>query len=422
MLKVDGTQDEQAKAFEFMLKKRGAGEALLLFLSVYKNWSEPNGRSFLDLRGKKFNGLNLPGRIFPTSDGEAVEKFLEIWRTMEEHGSETRAVALDSAKVGQYVRAKELLDEAGFDMPLEDYVRESLPLMVQRGTGVTVEELFTDWLEARRKAFEKGRIAEASLKENRNRISGFVHFNGDREVRSFDWKSGEKALEDYYGGHAVSTYNGALKNLRMMLKWGVREEVIEKNWAKDIERKRETDKTYGDQIYTVDEVRRLLGFLKGYEGGTYLGAFVMTLFNGYRIKAARRMKWEDFDLDREDPKVQAKREKNRSSKRIRRVLPNTLEWLKLCPKKKLNPDYGEDHWAKLCGNDSRYSLIRKAGVAFRKNGLRHTFGTYSTVHRGLDETRHLMGHEKMTDQLENHYLEYANKKDAEEFCTLTPGQ
>ena len=169
----------------------------------------------------------------------------------------------------------------------------------------------------------------------------------------------------------------------------------------------------------MDEVRKLLQFLRNYEGGAYLGAFVMTLFNGYRINAARRMAWSDFDLDREDPKVQAKREKNPSSKRIRPVLPNALEWLKLCPRK-FNPDHSDDHWSKLCGNNPKFSLFRKAGVVFRRNGLRHTFGTYSTVCRGFDETKQLMGHEKMTDQLENHYLEYASRSAAEEFCTLVP--
>ena len=252
-----------------------------------------------------------------------------------------------------------------------------------------------------------------------HRPAGFIRLNAQAQVRSFDRKQGELALEACYGAQSPSSYNGALKNLRQMLKWGIAEQLIEVNWATGISRRRESDKTYGGQVYDVDEVRKLFQFLRNYEGGAYLGAFVMTLFNGYRINAARRMSRSDFDLDRENPKVQAKREKNPSSKRIRAVLPNTLEWLKLCPRK-FNPDHSDDHWSKLCGNNPKFSLFRKAGVVFRRNGLRHTFGTYSTVCRGFDETKQLMGHEKMTDQLENHYLEYASRSAAEEFCTLVP--
>jgi integrase len=431
-------QDEEYRRFELLLKKRGAVDALPAFLKVFKR----TGRISLDFRGKDYNELGIPGRVFPASEQEAVDKFVEVWRAKGEHGRETKSLAFDSVRLGGFVRAKKLLAdsgcddsvedcirdfvaakrkmaEAGFAKSLADFVEYSLSLVMPKGSPVTFEELQSLWLEARREKLRKGRIEEPSLKENMHRLARFIRLNAQSQVRSFDRKQGELALEACYGAQSSSTYNGALGNLRQMLKWGIAEQLIEVNWASEISRRKESDKTYGGQVYDVDEVRKLLQFLRNYEGGAYLGAFVMTLFNGYRINASRRMAWSDFDLDREDPKVQAKREKNPSSKRIRPVLPNALEWLKLCPRK-FNPDHSYDHWSKLCSNNPKFSLFRKAGVVFRSNGLRHTFGTYSTVYRGFDETKQLMGHEKMTDQLENHYLEYASRPAAEEFCTLVP--
>ena len=431
-------QDEEYKRFEPLLKKRGAVDALPAFLKVFKR----AGRISLDFRGKDYNELRIPGRVFPASEQEAVDKFVEVWRAKGEHGRETKSLAFDSVRLGGFVRAKKLLAdsgcdssvedcmrdfiaakrklaEAGFDKSLADFVEYSLSLVMPKGSPVSFEELHSHWLEARREKLRKGRITEEALKGNKNKPAVFIRLNAQVQVRSFDSKQGELALEACYGAKSSSAYNGALRNLRQMLKWGIAEQLIEVNWATGISPRRESDRTYGGQVYEVDEVRKLLHFLRNYDGGAYLGAFVMTLFNGYRINAARRMAWSDFDRDREDPKVQAKREKNPSSKRIRPVLPNALEWLKLCPRK-FNPDHSYDHWSKLCSNNPKFSLFRKAGVVFRRNGLRHTFGTYSTVSRGLDETRQLMGHEKMTDQLENHYLEYASRPAADEFCTLVP--
>ena len=431
-------QDEEYKRFEPLLKKRGAVDALPAFLKVFKR----AGRISLDFRGKDYNELRIPGRVFPASEQEAVDKFVEVWRAKGEHGRETKSLAFDSVQLGGFARAKKLLADsgcddsvedcmrdfvaakrkmakAGFDKSLADFVEYSLSRVMPKGSPVTFEELHSHWLEAQRELLRKREITESTLAANKDKPAAFIRSYAKAQVRSFDRKKGEHAMEACYGAKSSSAHNGALRNLRQMLKWGIAEELIEVNWANGISRRKESDKTYGGQVYDVDEVRKLLQFLRQYEGGAYLGAFVMTLFNGYRITASRRMAWSDFDLDREDPKVQAKREKNPSSKRIRPVLPNTLEWLKLCPRK-FNPDHSGDHWSKLCGNSSKFSLFRKAGVVFRKNGLRHTFGTYSTVYRGFDETKQLMGHEKMTDQLENHYLEYASRPAADEFCTLVP--
>ncbi|MFP6901166.1 MAG: hypothetical protein VCA36_09490, partial [Opitutales bacterium] len=134
-----GAQDERDATCRPLFRKCGAEEAFPLFLSVYKSWS--GGRRCLDLRGKRFAALRLPDRLFPATDGEAVDKFLEIWRVMQEHGRDTKAAALDSSGMGEFVRARKLLQEAGINEPLDDFVRDALRETLPKGTAVTLKEL-----------------------------------------------------------------------------------------------------------------------------------------------------------------------------------------------------------------------------------------------------------------------------------------
>ena len=123
-----------------------------------------------------------------------MEKFLEIWRVMQEHGRDTKAAALDSSRMGEFVRARKLLQEAGINEPLDDFVRDALRETLPKGTAVTLKELHEAWLEDRRKEWEQGLIAESSYKENRHRVAGFIRFHGDKEARSFDWRQGKQAM------------------------------------------------------------------------------------------------------------------------------------------------------------------------------------------------------------------------------------
>ena len=162
-------QDEEYKRFEMLLKKRGAVDALPAFLKAFKR----TGRISLDFRGKDYNGLRIPGRVFPATEEEAVGKFVEVWRAKGEHGRETKSLAFDSVRLGGFVRAKKLLTdsgcddsvedcmrdfvvakgklaEAGFDKSLAAFVEYSLSLVMPKGIPITFEGLHSLWLEARR--------------------------------------------------------------------------------------------------------------------------------------------------------------------------------------------------------------------------------------------------------------------------------
>ena len=122
MRKTETAQDERFKGFQSWFRKCGAEDALPIFLKAYKSWPGERGGWYLDLRGKQFADLRISGRIFPVDEQEAIDKFIEIWRAMEIHGREMRAIAFDSVKLGQFVRAEKLLLAAGIKAPIDDFI------------------------------------------------------------------------------------------------------------------------------------------------------------------------------------------------------------------------------------------------------------------------------------------------------------
>ena len=144
----------------------------------------------------------------------------------------------------------------------------------------------------------------------------------------------------------------------------------------------------------------------------------MVLFAGLRISAARVLTWDEIDLDREDPKVKPRHGKNQTSRRWRTIPPNAVAWLERCPTTRFAPEYSEDRWNHLVSE-----LLVKAGIEKKgANAMRHTFGTFAAKEFGLDAARQMMGQKRNSQQLEDHYLEYATKADAKAYFSILPSE
>jgi integrase len=92
--------------------------------------------------------------------------------------------------------------------------------------------------------------------------------------------------------------------------------------------------------------------------------------------------------------------------------PVIWKWLKEFPKLDL-----KDHFRR------RRAIVRKAGIAFPKNVLRHTFTTYHVALNGSAErTIILQGWEESSAVIWNHYRAIATRSQAEEFFSWDPAK
>ncbi|MBO93532.1 MAG: hypothetical protein CMI32_01360 [Opitutales bacterium] len=369
-------------------------------------------RRCLDLRGKRFSNLSGPSRRFFPTNAEAEKEFRKIWLSLRDLGRKASKVATNEDDLNDYVAARELLEKAGMEGSLTDFVRETLPKVKPGGAGFSLSKLFDLWIEAQEEKVRIERKNEESVGDDR-RLATLLPFHGEEIVEQIDFRSVRETLNTICSGKSNATHDNLLTKLRGMLNYAVKEELVQVNWADKIDKRGSGVGDVG--VYRVEEVRRIIEHARTKEEAKFLGVVVLTLLCGIRFSAARKMTWKDLDLEREDPKAKPRFGKNERSRFWVPLEPNAVEWLQVCPPARLVPKYSESYWRHF-----PRKLTETGGVEFRSNAWRHTFASYAAKHLGMDETRRRMGHKRTSVTLENHYEEYATKKASEAFFKLAP--
>ncbi len=124
-------------------------------------------------------------------------------------------------------------------------------------------------------------------------------------------------------------------------------------------------------VFTPAEIKRLLAEAKP----ELVAALSIGAFAGVRSEELKRLQWEDVKLGQGHIEIRAAHSKTR----VRRLIPisaNLASWLK--------------PFAKDCGPVTPFAnlalqfdkLARKAGVGWKKNGLRHSFISYRVAQTG----------------------------------------
>ena len=394
--------------------KRKQSEFEFVLSKICKPAPDENNsnRRCLDLRGKRFSNLSGPSRRFYPTKAEAEEEFRKIWLSLRDFGRKASKVATSEDDLNDYVAAKEMLRKAGMEGSLADFVRETLPKVQPGGEGFSLSKLFDRWIEAQEQKVKTQSKNEESVGDDR-RLAALLPFHGEEIVERIDFRSVRETLNTICSDKSNATHDNLLTKLRGMLNYGVKEELIQVNWADKIDKRGSGVGDVG--VYLVEEVRKIVEHARTKEDGKFLGVVALTLLCGIRFSAARKMTWKDLDLEREDPKAKPRFGKNERSRFWVPLEPNAVEWLKVCPTELLVPQYSESHWRHF-----PRKLTEEAEVEFRKNAWRHTFASYAAKHLGMDETRRRMGHKRTSVTLENHYEEYATRKASEAFFQLTP--
>ena len=200
-----------------------------------------------------------------------------------------------------------------------------------------------------------------------------------------------------------------LTKLSQLYGYALRHEWVDSNITERITRPT-VDET-PVEIYTLSEVEKLLTTAQDFDCVPYIA---VGLFAGIRFTEMTRLDGRNINFDQKIITVTAQAAKKRSQ-RIVDMQDALLAWL---------APYRErlESGAPIVTDKFRKSkefFLEAAGVKWRPNGLRHSFGSYHyAMFRNDGETAHQMGNSVV--MVHNHYKALVSKADAEKFWALRP--
>jgi integrase len=163
------------------------------------------------------------------------------------------------------------------------------------------------------------------------------------------------------------------------------------------------------EIFTPDEVEKLLK----HANAKLLPYVALGAFAGIRSAELERLDWQKVSLETGYVTIDASIAKTNS----RRVIPmseNLRQWLRPYVQKR----------GPICGygnvNNGLLKLAAAADVEWKRNGLRHSFGSYRTAQTSdLPRVSYEMGNSPA--MVKQHYLELATPEQAQEWFDVQPG-
>lgn len=297
-------------------------------------------------------------------------------------------------------------------LSLEEAVRVALAHGNAVRRRVSVAELVHEFIASRRERAVSGR-------------GRYVTQLGV-SLRSFASAVGEVAANDvsrqavcawlFGQGWAAKTIRNYAGDVRAMFNWAVREGLVAKNPAADIELPRaRTEKEIS--VLSPAECSRLLAVCRdargpvwhpgrlAWEGEAFLyddllGYVVVTLFCGVRPEEVKRSTRADMDLVHGTFVVGSAVEKN-ARRRVVDLCPAAVEWLRLWIRRRpeqraFKPANWRKKWERL---------RRAAGLwPWPADVARHTFATmHFAAHQNLALLKAQMGHHENEATLHRHY-------------------
>jgi integrase len=162
------------------------------------------------------------------------------------------------------------------------------------------------------------------------------------------------------------------------------------------------------EIFTPDETRRLLAAATE----DFLPALAIGLFAGLRSAELERLEWCDVDLKQGHIIVGADKSKT-ASRRVVPIAENLAEWLK--PFAGCSGKIWQGGWLYKVQQD----IAKAAGVAWKANGCRHSFASYSfALCADAGRVAGYCGNSPAV--IHRHYKQLCTPADAQKFFNIKP--
>jgi integrase len=255
---------------------------------------------------------------------------------------------------------------------------------------------------------ERNQNRPDTIREKKSRLGAFKEDFGEQRLSDLTLEN----LEEWVFDDCWSpiTQNNFITKISQLYNFAVRKKWADHNLASQLEH-RDVDATE-PVIYSVDEAEKLLKHANEYGLLPYIA---IGLFAGVRTAEQLRMDGTMINFDTKTIIIPASIAKKRSRRTID-MQPALLAWLEPV-KEALQAGGNFISRAQLVNHKDDF--LKAAGVEWKLNALRHSFGTYHFAmfdNEGL--TSRQMGNSP--DVLHQHYKGLVTKAQAENFWNLRP--
>jgi integrase len=324
------------------------------------------------------------------------------------------------------------LREAGIS--LREAVLFALPQLRPAGGDRTLREVVDQLRASKKGMLERKTLREHSERAFRVRSEKIIVEFGDTLVRDLTLAQVKDWLEDM--DVAPRTIKNHLNCLSEVIRYSVAREYVKDNV---LDRLTDGDRRelYGNddekepEILTPKEADRLiLAAVEKPELGL-LGAVALGLFCGIRTEELKKLDWKDVHLDEGFVTIGKDIAKKRSIRNVT-ISDNAKRWLSVCPNRvgevaRSNSfnDY-QKRFQKLVKHAGFVKKVKdgeteKVVVAWKKNAMRHSFGSYHfALHGDSIRTSNELGHKQGDGVLFAHYRALSTKKQAAGYFAIAP--
>jgi integrase len=317
---------------------------------------------------------------------------------------------------------------------LREAVEFALPRIRPSGGDRTITEVIAEIKSEKLEMFRNGTLRENSEKAFRLRSQKVEDAFGVSLVRDLKLEEAKDWIASL--DLAPRTKKNELNCLSEILLHSVARKYVSENVLDGLTRS-DRSRLYGvdedrePEILTPKEADRLIRAAQKHKNLDLMGAVTLGLFCGIRTEEIKKLKWKDIHLDEGFVTIGRDIAKKRSIRNVT-LCDNGLKWLSLCPDKTgfvTRSDF-------FCDYDRRFNkLLRHAKftkkieedgktiekVAWKKNAMRHSFGTYHfALHGDSIKTSNELGHKQGDGVLFAHYRALATKKQAEKYFGIVP--
>lgn len=358
-----------------------------------------NGYSFYRIYAPAYlNPTGKGGYIYFHTRADAERKRGEMLAATR---TKSKVATLSNAQATDATRALERLAENGLShISLDRAIEAALPLLRSLERSVTVEQLFRNFVEAKKRSWRP-----ATLRAFNTSSKIFLRRFGGRLIASIDADELEAWYEtsfstDGYRAHEIRT-------IRPAFTWAKRRRLLQDSPYAFIERV--NVKRHAIAIYTPKQAEAIMHACPP----DCVAAYALLLFAGVRPKELTQLKWGDIrdGYIHITPAV-AKTWQVRNIE----AEPTLAAWLTSTGKHAAEELVCPPNWVR-----KGQAIRAAAGVPVMPDAPRHSYASYHlAIHRDIAGLKNNLGHSPNSDTLFAHYRAAALPSDAQQYWNILP--
>ena len=351
---------------------------------------------------------------FGTVDGKRERKAFktleEARAAIEKHGILAKRIGRQARKLGD----SDLLDAANalgilqrrvaLETAAKFYMQHNHP----DGGKKTVAEAIDEFILSRK---DKG-CRPVTVKGYADKLSLFKRDMPDRQMVQVTLAVLEKWFQKH--NYGMETRKSYLRTIRAFFQWAQNHRYVVGNPARSIDMPKVDKKRV--VFLSVSDAERLL-FATERERPDLVPYVALSLFAGLRPSEIHGeftghgpLDWRFINFDKKLIDVEPEQTKTRDGRHVT-MSANLVEWLL---------PHRQDHGPVFYTRSAFLMVLKKSGIPYIKDVMRHTFGTmHWAMHRNEGETAIQMGDTIKT--VKTHYVNpRAEQIEAEKFWRITP--